>query len=586
MVVGLSVEIVGVNVFNNVGEIVGLDTVLLTVFAVGTAVVILNIDIVGTSVGGIFVCFTGALENTAHDSGNIVGDDIGFNEGINVGLAVGALVGSAVGLTVGARVGSAVGLTVGDRVGSAVGLTVGFREGIDDGIRVGTLVNNVVGDCVGLVTGTIVGLVLGLLVGLVSGILVGRLTGILVGLVIGTRVTGLLGLKVGIDIESSVFINGLILVGIVVGFAIESSVLITGFLFIGLVGLKVGFAIESSVLITGFCFIGLVGLKVGFTIESSVLITGLLFIGLVGFKVGFAIESSDLITGLLFTVFGAFTGLVIGTDAVGAGELSLLESSDTGLLPVSSFDPGVVVLPFPEPLRFVGLRFMTFLTLLIVGLRFITVFFPLLHPVVSPPTFLFNQSLPLFTAFSAMCWVTLFTLFAMLSKILEQGLLFTTGGFPLTTFGLPFPSCFLVTGLVLPRFVTFDFPKVVFPVCLVITLRRGIFFFEPALFIIDGFIFLVKTPFFIFAPFLIILFAPLQKLLNPFLRHCNPFLIAICLAFAAAAFFNAATPPVFAIAATVNPTFTIFPILFNFLRIRIRLELPEETIYLFVLFFK
>jgi hypothetical protein len=57
-----------------------------------------------------------------------------------------------------------------------------------------------------------------------------------------------------------------------------------------------------------------------------------------------------------------------------------------------------------------------------------------------------------------------------------------------------------------------------------------------------------------------------------------PFLIAICLAFAAAAFFNAATPPVLAMAATVNPTLTILPILFNFLRIRIRFEGSEETI--------
>jgi len=72
----------------------------------------------------------------------------------------------------------------------------------------------------------------------------------------------------------------------------------------------------------------------------------------------------------------------------------------------------------------------------------------------------------------------------------------------------------------------------------------------------------------IFPPF----FLPLQKLLNPFFKHCMPFLIAICLAFAAAAFFKAAAPPVFAMAAIVKPTLTIFPIFFNFLRIKTRFE--------------
>jgi len=42
-----------------------------------------------------------------------------------------------------------------------------------------------------------------------------------------------------------------------------------------------------------------------------------------------------------------------------------------------------------------------------------------------PPTFFFNQSRPLLTALSAMCRVTLLTLFAMLSKILEH---FVGGG--------------------------------------------------------------------------------------------------------------------------------------------------------------
>jgi hypothetical protein len=54
--------------------------------------------------------------------------------------------------------------------------------------------------------------------------------------------------------------------------------------------------------------------------------------------------------------------------------------------------------------------------------------------------------------------------------------------------------------------------------------------------------------------------------------------MAICLTFAAAAFFNAAAPPVLAMAAIVNPTLTILPIFFNFLRKRMRFEGSEETI--------
>jgi hypothetical protein len=63
--------------------------------------------------------------------------------------------------------------------------------------------------------------------------------------------------------------------------------------------------------------------------------------------------------------------------------------------------------------------------------------------------------------------------------------------------------------------------------------------------------------------FVIIFFPPLQKLLKPFFKHCNPFLMAYSLAFAAAAFFNAATPPVFAIIAILRPTFAIFTIRLN-----------------------
>ena len=60
-----------------------------------------------------------------------------------------------------------------------------------------------------------------------------------------------------------------------------------------------------------------------------------------------------------------------------------------------------------------------------------------------------------------------------------------------------------------------------------------------------------------------------------------PFLIANSFAFSAATAFSPATPPVFAIAATFNPTFTIFPIRFNFFLKRTRCSgvLWSDTIY-------
>jgi hypothetical protein len=61
-------------------------------------------------------------------------------------------------------------------------------------------------------------------------------------------------------------------------------------------------------------------------------------------------------------------------------------------------------------------------------------------------------------------------------------------------------------------------------------------------------------------------FFPLQKLLKPFFKHCMPFRMANCLALAAAAFFNPAAPPVFAIAATFKPIFAIFINRLNLLR--------------------
>ena len=70
-------------------------------------------------------------------------------------------------------------------------------------------------------------------------------------------------------------------------------------------------------------------------------------------------------------------------------------------------------------------------------------------------------------------------------------------------------------------------------------------------------------------------FFPLQKLLKPFFKHCIPFRMANCLAFAAAAFFNPAAPPVFAMAATFKPIFAIFINRLNLLRS----TLLSETIY-------
>ena len=112
-------------------------------------------------------------------------------------------------------------------------------------------------------------------------------------------------------------------------------------------------------------------------------------------------------------VIGLILGFGWGTDVTEEEEAS----SDPVLLGVSSVDPegGILTEGFAlprvgfvldDPLRFVG-RFTPF-----VGLPQFPVF-PLIR--------CFIQSLPLFTTLSATCLVTLFTLFARLSNILEQG---------------------------------------------------------------------------------------------------------------------------------------------------------------------
>jgi len=88
-----------------------------------------------------------------------------------------------------------------------------------------------------------------------------------------------------------------------------------------------------------------------------------------------------------------------------------------------------------------------------------------------------------------------------------------------------------------------------------------IVFLDFALLFIDSFLILDNFPFsFLAEVTLVFIFLslanfplPLHKLLNPFFKHCNPLRIANSFAFFAAAVFKAATPPVFAMAATFTP---------------------------------
>ena len=81
-----------------------------------------------------------------------------------------------------------------------------------------------------------------------------------------------------------------------------------------------------------------------------------------------------------------------------------------------------------------------------------------------------------------------------------------------------------------------------------------------------GFDFNLDFNFFITAP--LPFFFPLQKLLRPFLMHCNAFFNANSFAFAMAAAFNAATPPVFNIKPNFNPVLRSFPNLLLFFNSR------------------
>jgi hypothetical protein len=431
----------------------------------------------------------------------------------------------------------------------------------------------------------------GLLVGLEIGILVGRIIGVLIVIgffVLGLLLTGLLvllvlvlglilmGLFVGrllLDFFKVcfLFLVELFLTGLGVGLLTKSSVLETG------LRLSVGLLVLSSVLETG-----LLRLSVGLLVLSSVLETGLLRPSVGLLVLSSVLETGLRTTGVFFTDdFGLETGIVLEPSSVFEllGESSVLEVEvEVESDPLLGFIEGLdlPLFPFPlvvEPLKFDG-RFEEPLLIIGDGLQF----------PVFPPTFFFNQSRPLLTALSATCLVTLLTLFASVSKIFahKDGATLFGGESLLFLFILDGRLFELEEGdiCVFGVFGVFGVFTIfgvlgVFTILLLLTLTLvGLTFTifvtpDPTLGLIFKFL---RCP--TLTPFLF----PLQKLLNPFFKHCIPFLIAICFSFAAAAFFNAAAPPVLAMAAIVNPTLTILPIFFNFLRIRTRFEGSEETI--------
>jgi hypothetical protein len=161
------------------------------------------------------------------------------------------------------------------------------------------------------------------------------------------------------------------------------------------------------------------------------------------------------------------------------------------------------VFPFVvEPLKFVGCL-------------------PDLQFPVFPPTFFFNQSRPLFTALSATCLVTLFTLFARVSNMFEHGLL---GDLVLICLvllvGLLFILLFVGLDFVLAGLDFEDLAVICGVIILLLPFltATGLVF---TLFTIPpppadptfGLIFSFTEP--SFAPF----FFPLQKLLRPFFKH-------------------------------------------------------------------
>jgi hypothetical protein len=205
----------------------------------------------------------------------------------------------------------------------------------------------------------------------------------------------------------------------------------------------------------------------GFDVESSLLIGARVESS---FETGEPVESSfEPGRGFDFVLVGRsfFTIAGFGFDVgVGAG-------AGAGAGSGASFVFGFVV----RPLNFVGLLF-----------KLGWLQFPLF-----PPTLFFNQSLPLFTGFFTILLVTLFTLFAMSSKILPHG----AGGLeesPLELGGLllkfltplggrvPFPK-----GFVLLDFVPFVLVLVlVFVVGVGLVTRLGLVFFLEIVVLLAG----------------------------------------------------------------------------------------------------
>jgi hypothetical protein len=188
-----------------------------------------------------------------------------------------------------------------------------------------------------------------------------------------------------------------------------------------------------------------------------------------------------------------------------------------------------------------------------------------------PPMFCFNQSRPLFTVFEAIFIVALFTLLAIVSKTLLQKRLFN---FCILDLCLVFIFLAKVVDLDL---MNFTLALTESNLALALALMELILpFVDFTLFLIEPNLDLMDFTLDLTEPIrdlreptrdLILemapIFLPLQKLLNPFFKHCIPFLIANCLTFCAAAIFSAATPPVFAIAATFRPTRIILPMRFT-----------------------
>jgi hypothetical protein len=230
-----------------------------------------------------------------------------------------------------------------------------------------------------------------------SAVTIGLLTGLLTGF--------LIGLLIGIDPASSGIRRGrfaFVRIGLLVG--TESSVVTIGrgrFTFVR-IGLLVG--TESSVVTIGrgrFTFVR-IGLLVG--TESSVVTIGR--VCFTDFLTGrFVLElSSVIVTGRGVLTFGLALTFGFGGTESSIGKL-LVESS---VVPEGGFF-GTLRDGFAlddDFLKFVG-RFSEDGN----GLQSCEF----------PPTFRFNQSLPLFTTLLAICLVALFTLSAIVSNIFEQG---------------------------------------------------------------------------------------------------------------------------------------------------------------------